>query len=306
MKEERMAPFLGWFSIGLGLAQVVAPGRLAEMIGIDDDGGTRTLMRAAGLREIASGLGILALPSPLAGLWARVAGDAMDLTLLARALTWSKARRDRVATATASIVGIAAVDVWCSGQLSSRPEAAGRASEDQAIVVKRSITIIRPPEEVYRFWHDFRNLPRFMSHLEAVQVTGDRRSHWKAKAPAGRTVEWDAEIVDDRPNELIAWRSLPGADVDNSGLVRFTPAPGNRGTEVRVELRYDPPGGALGATVAKIFGEEPEQQVHSDLHAFKQIMETGEITRSEATVRGQGPAQPPAERPAPPPRRMTA
>lgn len=163
--------------------------------------------------------------------------------------------------------------------------------------VKKAITVNRSPEDLYQFWHDFENLPRFMDHLESVQVTGERRSHWRAKAPGGATVEWDVEIVDDRPNELIAWRSLPGGAVDNAGSVRFTPAPGGRGTEVRVELRYDPPGGALGATVARLFGEEPGQQVQDALRRFKQLMETGEITRSEASMRGRGPAQPPAETP---------
>ncbi|HWE63978.1 MAG TPA: SRPBCC family protein [Chloroflexota bacterium] len=161
--------------------------------------------------------------------------------------------------------------------------------------VKKAITINRSPEEIYQFWHDFRNLPRFMDHLESVQMTGEKRSHWKAKAPAGTTVEWDAETVDDQPNQRIAWRSLTGAAVDNAGSVRFVPAPGGRGTEVHVELRYDPPGGALGATVARIFGEEPGQQVSDDLRRFKQVLETGEITRSDASVRGKGPAQPPEE-----------
>lgn len=161
--------------------------------------------------------------------------------------------------------------------------------------VKKAITINRSPEEIYQFWHDFRNLPRFMDHLESVQMTGEKRSHWKAKAPAGTTVEWDAETVDDQPNQRIAWRSLMGAAVDNAGSVRFVPAPGGRGTEVHVELRYDPPGGALGATVARIFGEEPGQQVSDDLRRFKQVLETGEITRSDASVRGKGPAQPPEE-----------
>ncbi len=105
--------------------------------------------------------------------------------------------------------------------------------------VKKAITVNRSREELYQFWHDFANLPRFMEHLTSVQVTGEKQSHWTAKAPAGTAVEWDAEVVEDRPNELIAWRSLAGASVDNAGTVRFATAPGGRGTEVRVELRYD-------------------------------------------------------------------
>lgn len=163
--------------------------------------------------------------------------------------------------------------------------------------VKKAITVNEPPETLYQFWHDFANLPRFMEHLDSVRVTGEGRSHWTAKAPAGATVAWDAEIVEDRPNELIAWRSLDGAAVDNAGAVRFAPAPGGRGTEVRVEFQYDPPAGALGATVAKLFGEEPGQQVADDLRHFKQVLETGEVTRSDASAKGGGTAQPPATTP---------
>jgi uncharacterized membrane protein len=147
--------------------------------------------------------------------------------------------------------------------------------------VERVTTVSRPIEDVYHFWKNFENFPRFMRHLESVQVTGDRRSRWCAKGPAGMRVEWEAETIRDDENEWIAWRSLEGSDVQNSGSVRFTPAPGARGTEVRVQLEYTPPGGALGRSVAWLFGEEPDQQVHEDLHRFKQLMETGEIPLSE-------------------------
>ena len=168
--------------------------------------------------------------------------------------------------------------------------------------VKKVVTVQSSPEELYNFWHNFENLPRFMRHLEAVQVTGPRRSHWVARAPADQTVEWDAEVTEDRPNELRAWRSLPGADVDNSGTVRFYPATGNRGTVVDVDLEYDPPGGKAGALVAKLFGEEPDQQIYDDLRAFKQVIELGEVVLSEATLENtrlpQRPGQPPEKVPA--------
>ena len=132
-----------------------------------------------------------------------------------------------------------------------------------------------------------------MKHLESVTEMGNGRSHWKAKAPAGSSVEWDAEITADQPNELIAWHSLGDADVSNSGMVRFTEAPGDRGTEVHVDLRYDPPGGAIGALFAKMFGEEPGGQIADDLRRFKQVMEIGEVMLSDATVtEGPHPAQP--------------
>jgi uncharacterized membrane protein len=165
---------------------------------------------------------------------------------------------------------------------------------------RSAVTIRHPVEVVYGFWRDLTNLPSFMSHLESVKPSGDRRSHWTANAPAGATVDWDAEIVEDTPNRRIAWRSLEGSKVANSGSVTFTPAPGGRGTEVRVELTYDPPGGALGKVVAKLFGEEPQQQVSDDLRRLKQVLETGQVVVSEGSPEGtrflrllkQRPAQP--------------
>lgn len=159
-------------------------------------------------------------------------------------------------------------------------EAAGL---EQDIRVEKTVTIDQPVEKLYGYWRDLENLPTFMNHLESVQTLDETRSRWKAKAPMGVSVEWDAEIVDDRPNELIAWTSVADADIDNSGFVRFKPAPGDRGTEVKVVLEYSMPGGALAAAVAKLFGEEPEQQIGDALNKFKQLMETGEI----ATIDGQ-------------------
>jgi len=150
--------------------------------------------------------------------------------------------------------------------------------------VKKAVTINSSPEELYNFWHNFENLPRFMRHLESVRVTGPGKSHWKAKAPAGQSVEWDAEVTEDSPNELIAWHSLEGADVENSGMVRFTRATGGRGTRVQVELQYEPPAGKAGSLVAKLLGEEPEKQIYDDLRAFKQVIELGEVVLSEATI----------------------
>jgi len=152
-----------------------------------------------------------------------------------------------------------------------------------AIEVHKSITINKPPEELYRFWRHFENLPRFMTHIQSVQSTAQGRSHWVAKAPLGSTAEWDAEITEERDNELIAWQSLEGARIPNHGSVRFQPAPGGRGTEVRFTLAYAPPMGKLGAAVAKLFGEEPKQQLDDDLRRFKCLMEAGEIP----TVEGQ-------------------
>jgi uncharacterized membrane protein len=142
----------------------------------------------------------------------------------------------------------------------------------EGIKVERSITVNRPQAEVYRFWRQLENLPRFMEHLESVTVIDENRSHWVAKAPAGTKVEWDASIHNEIENELIAWRSLPGSDIDNAGSVHFTPTGDT--TEVRVVLSYDPPAGRVGAVVAKLLGEEPGTQVDEDLRRFKQVMES--------------------------------
>jgi uncharacterized membrane protein len=156
-----------------------------------------------------------------------------------------------------------------------------------AIKVEQTATVDKPAEELYRFWRNFENLPRFMKHLESVKVTGDRTSHWVARAPLGQTVEWDAEIDQERGNELIGWRSLPGADVVSVGSVRFSPAAGGRGTVITVELEYSPPGGGAGAAVAKLFGEEPSQQVDDDLRRFKALMEAGEIPTTDGQPAGE-------------------
>ena len=138
--------------------------------------------------------------------------------------------------------------------------------------VDERIVLNRPRSEVYLFWRNLENLPRFMDHLESVTVLDEERSHWVAKAPAGTRVEWDAVIHNEIPNELIAWRSLEGSEVDNAGSVHFSPTE-NGDTEVRVVLRYDPPAGRMGAAVAWLFGEEPSRQVAEDLRRLKQVVE---------------------------------
>jgi uncharacterized membrane protein len=167
--------------------------------------------------------------------------------------------------------------------ISTASEATGAP---QGIRVEKTTTIQRSPEEVYRFWRRFENLPRFMTHLEAVQTIDNGRSHWIARGPAGATVEWDAEITAERENELIAWRSLAGSQVANEGSVRFRGAPGGRGTEVHVTFTYDAPLGKLGRVVAKLFGEEPAQQAEEDLRRLKRMMEAGEIPTTEGQPSG--------------------
>jgi uncharacterized membrane protein len=289
---QGLARALGWFSIGLGLAEVVAPHGVARLIGIEADEGNRRLLRSMGMREIASGLGILSQRKPTPWVWSRVAGDALDLALLGSAMRSENAQKSRVVAATAAVLGVTALDVYCGTRLQQSGEVADGAT-DNTIDIKTALTVGRSPEEVYRFWRDFDNLPRFMNHLEAVRITGERTSHWRAKAPIGMTVEWDAEIIEDRPNELIVWQSLERADVENSGSVRFAPAPGNRGTEIVLEMHFHPPGGVIGAKLAKIFDEVPKTQMRNDLRRFKQVMETGEVVHSDDSIEpGPNPARP--------------
>ncbi|MBX9256200.1 SRPBCC family protein [Desmonostoc muscorum CCALA 125] len=157
---------------------------------------------------------------------------------------------------------------------------------NQRIKVEKTVTINKPAEELYRFWHNFGNLPSFTKHLKDVKVYNDKRSRWITSGLLGTTVEWDADIIEDRPNELISWTSVEGAGIANSGSVRFQPTLNDRGTQVKVVTEYNPPGGAIGDAIAKLFGEAPEQQLGDDLRRFKMLMETGEIATTEGQPKG--------------------
>ncbi|MFD5779792.1 SRPBCC family protein [Streptomyces sp. NPDC126933] len=280
---DRLARGLGWFSTALGLAQTTAPRAACRLTGLDDSLPARALMPAIGARELGHGALLLGSRRPAPWVWTRVAGDALDLTLLTRALRNRTGGRLRRATvATAAVSGLAAVDLYTALRSVGR----SRTRRGDSMHTNAAITVNRPRNEVYRYWHAFENLPVFMRHLEAVRTEGDGQSHWVARAPVKKTVEWDAELAVDRPGELIAWRSLKGAGVENTGSVSFHDAPGGRGTEVRVELGFTPPGGKAGAAVARLFGEHPEQQIRDDLRRFKQVMEVGEVVRSEGSPEG--------------------
>ncbi|SEG78225.1 Polyketide cyclase / dehydrase and lipid transport [Thermomonospora echinospora] len=293
---KRLADLLGWASLGLGATQLAAPRAVCRLAGLDDSALAQTIVPIVGLRELLHAALLLGVRNPIPGVWSRVAGDAMDLTVMGRALvSRDSGRRQRATAATAVLVAITAVDLYAATRTLRRREGGEHAMELHA-----AITINRPRREVYRYWHDFTNLPRFMAHLESVEVKGKTRSHWKVRGPVRWSIEWDAEIVEDLPDELIAWQSMSRADVPNAGAVHFADAPGERGTELRVNLAYDPPAGKVGAAFAKLLGEHPEQQVRDDLRRLKQVMEAGEVVRSEGSPEGayairqvrQRPAQP--------------
>ena len=157
-----------------------------------------------------------------------------------------------------------------------RPHPATSVPHQSGIKVERSIAINQSPENLYRFWRDLENLPRFMSQVESVNQVDEIRSHWKVTSLAGATLEWDAEIINDLPSELLAWRSLQGADIDHAGSVHFE-TDGHGGASVRVVMEYRPPAGTVGAELARLIGQEPGQILDKDLHRLKQLMESREI-----------------------------
>lgn len=188
----------------------------------------------------------------------------------------------RGATGHCAVYEAAGINTAADGRTETKRALGG----SRGVLVEEAVTINRPPEELYAFWRNFEQLPRFMDHLVSVTQLSQRRSHWVARAPAGRTVEWDAEIVNEIPNELIGWRTLDGADVVSAGSVRFKPAP-RHGTDVRVRMQYEPPAGKAGAAVAWMLGVEPSQTIQEDLRRFKQLMEAGEIPTTKGQPHGR-------------------
>lgn len=172
------------------------------------------------------------------------------------------------------------------GLLAYRGIVANGSQGPSVIYVRKAVSIDKSPEELYRFWHNFEELPRFMRHLQSVRSSGGRLE-WVSRGPMGKQFQWSAEVVEDRENELISWRSLPDSEIENQGSVRFQQGPEGRGTEMRVELMYRPPAGKLGVVFARLFGEEPEQQVREDLRRFKELMEAGEIATTDGQPHGR-------------------
>lgn len=278
-----LARGLGWFSLGLGLAELAAPRTIARMIGVDARGRTATAMRAVGAREIAHGVGILARPQRPEPVTSRLIGDLIDLVLLGWAAGVKRTNGRRLLGAIVSVLGVTALDVVASR----------RAREPARVIahpVIRAITIHRPVSEVYAFWRDLERLPQFMTNVQSVRDLGHGRSHWVVRLPVGGTAEWDAEITEDRPDQRLAWRSVRGAKIPVRGSVSFTPTFDRRGTEVRVEIQVGAPESVLGAAISKLFAGP---QSEANLFRLKQILETGEVIRSDATAaRGMHPARP--------------
>jgi uncharacterized membrane protein len=267
-QKDALARGLGAFSLALGAAQLAAPGRVARLIGVDADGRHATVLRVRGVAELATGAGILARRRPGTLFWSRVVGDVVDLALLAAA---ESRNRGRTTLAFGAVAGVLLPDLLESVRLTKQDELAANGPAR----VSKSVTVQRSPEELYEVWRDRELLPRFAR-------------------------EWGATVIDDQPGERIAWRSSDHARIGHSGTVSFKPAPGDRGTELTIESRYSAPGGQIGAAALKLLGRDPATQLADELRRFKQIVETGDVVRSDAVSGGhdlkeqltQGPAQP--------------
>ena len=284
--STNLAKGMGWFSLALGATQLTFPRTLARLIGIEPGVGTSAVLRFAGLREIASGVAVLMEPGRPQPLYARLVGDVMDFALLALAAR-KRTSTPRFLAAVGTVAGVTALDATAARAARLSYEAANRP-------VVYSVTINKPPTDVYAFYRHLSQLPLFMDYLESVTEYDSRRSHWVAKLPLGkRTVSWDAEIADDVPGKMIAWQSTEGSRIKMRGRVTFAQTPGRNVTEVRVEMTLGFMGKQPSAALAKYFAKP---QIKGDLRRFKQVMETGEVLFSDASeFRGPHPAQPPEE-----------
>jgi uncharacterized membrane protein len=296
-ESQRLAEGLGYFSLGMGTAQVAAPRLVAWLTGVRPSRAHKSVMRAIGLRGLAVGTGLLSASTTSPWLWARAAGDVVDLALLGPGLASSQIGRRRRVVAIAAVAGVTVCDVIASWRIAA---AEGTSGDSSTRTHLRAFTTIRcAPEEAYRYWRNFENFPNFMDHVESVRVTGETLSHWRVKGPAGSHLEWDAEIIRDDPSSLISWQTLPGAAISNQGGVRFREAPGGQGTEVSLDIVYSQPAGLAGGLAAKLLGEHPQQQVSDDLRRFKQLIEAGSVLAADVTS-AVGPAgEQPGSSPAP-------
>ncbi len=280
LTAARLGVALGWLGVGIGIAELLAPRAFAQTTGLP---ARPRVMRAMGVREIVTSAGILLQPNQSGWRWSRVAGDMLDLSLLA----WiSRGHQDRrLTTMTALVAGLTALDSLAAYDSWHHRVVRRDVRRDTHGVIRihKSLHIQRPVEACYRFWRNFENFPQFMQHIEAVQVVDATRTHWRVRAPLGQHVEWTAELFSDIPSQQLAWRTLKGSAVEHTGVVRFLPALNDKSTRLDIEMSYHAPFGKAGVMLAKIFGGDPSQQIDDDLRRFKQLIETGEI----ATTAGQ-------------------
>ncbi|HEY0686429.1 MAG TPA: SRPBCC family protein [Steroidobacter sp.] len=267
---------LGWFSVGLGVAELLAPKTVGRMIGVGDQS---TLLRMCGMRELVSGVGLLSGRAPATFAMSRVVGDVMDLALLGASLRSPDSNPTRVAATATAVASVAALDLYAS-KVDVR---SSFAEATQDVPITASLMINSPPEQVYAYWRKLENLPRFMTHLDSVKELDEKTSEWLAHAPGGVKLQWRSEIVEDEPGRFISWNTCPGSQINHCGSVRFESPPGGKGTLLKIEIYYGLPGGPMAAKVGQLISNGPEAMVMEDLRRLKQLIETGEI----ATTRGQ-------------------
>lgn len=275
---------LGVASVGLGLTEVLVPARVAVLAGVAPTRRSRAVIRALGLRECGHAAALLLGSEKL--VWTRVAGDVLDIAVLAVGVGRNPAGRKRGAISAIALTAIGGADLYAALRATRSEGRPRHAGNHRHHTLRAAVTVQRSPQDVYNFWRDVENLPSFMYHLKSVTADADGRSHWVANAPVGQPVQWDAQITEDQPGRRIAWQSLPGSGIENGGSVDFAPDSSGKGTEVRVTIGYQLPGGALAKAASTLLGESPDQQVNDDLRRFKQILETGQVLRSDGSPDG--------------------
>jgi uncharacterized membrane protein len=274
---------IGVASVALGVAKLVAPRALARLVGAPAGSREGGLVQALGVREVVTGLGLLASRSPVPWLWSRVVGDALELALLGAVAGAGRGDRRRAGAALGALAGVAAFDVACA-------VAATRARRREAAPVRRSVTIARARTDVYRFWRDFANVPAFMADIELVEILDDGRSRWSAHGPTGPVVSWEVQVDEARPGELLRWSSVEGAqsDVRAEGVVRFADTPDGRGTEVALTLAYGLPDDAPERAAAFIDRATEPGRLEAHLARSKELLETGRLASGAGVARRGG------------------
>ncbi len=267
---------LGWLSVALGLGGLLMPRTVGRLSGLS---GREALLVAVGVRELASGVGLLTQRDKVPWLWARVAGDALDLAILGLASRGRGSAAARAAT-SAVVAAITAADV-AAAVVNQRPSV--QASPLRDVYLERSIIVNKTPVECYDWWRDLRNMPRFTRNLEKVTPLDETHSHWVSREFAGTRLEWRSRINEDVPGKRILWSATQESLFIHAGSVTFAPATGGRGTLITASIHYHVPGGRLGAALAQFLGPDPMGEVRENLRRFKQLLETGEI----ATTIGQ-------------------
>lgn len=269
-ETSKLTTGLGYFSLGLGTMQLLVPDRVNRLIGVRDDAGSRFWQRVVGVQELSAAAGIFTQRRPVEWLWGRTAADVLHLSLLARSLRGRAVAPSRVAGAMGSVVGTFALDAYASARMTSDPQATRKEAPVQC---NASITISGTREEVQRGWQEFERSGGPHVRLGPIETVQEQ---------LGSSTEFRT------------------TDPSATGIARFVDAPGRRGTEIHLELEYEVPAGAVGAAVKKVVGDDPHQMAQDDLRRFKQLVETGEVVRSEGAPTGHSARLQPKQRPAQP------